>query len=197
MSLQDKMKADRNALDELVAKIPGFRGYKEREVRRDADRVLRQHVSQLLEEQRKRLNELQVQLLDEGQVDLLDDLERIGTKVQGVINRLKTAAYGYAGLFDAVKVNEEQLDALYRFDEKLLNLVAELREALDGLGEALDAGEELGEALKHLKRTVDGLGRTVRKREKVVVGEVLPEPPAQAPAEAAVEGEPEGTPPTE
>lgn len=195
MSLKDKMKADRNALDELVAKIPGFRGYKEREVRRDADRVLRQHVSQLLEEQRKRLNELQVQLLEGGQVDLLDDLERIGTKVQGVINRLKTAAYGYAGLFDAVKVNEEQLDALYRFDEKLLNLVAELRDALDGLGEALDAGEELGRALKHLQRTVDGLSRTVRKREKVVVGEALPEPPAPAPAEAPAEGEPAG--PTE
>jgi hypothetical protein len=195
MSLKDKMKADRNALDELVAKIPGFRGYKEREVRRDADRVLRQHVSGLLEEQRKRLNELQLQLLEGGRVDLLDDLERVGTKVQGVINRLRTAAYGYAGLFDAVKVNEEQLDALYRFDEKLLSLVGDLRDALDRLGEALDVGEDLGGALKHLKKAADGLASTVRKREEVVVGEVLPDLPAQEEAEAP--GEPEGTPPNE
>ncbi|MGQ9713200.1 MAG: hypothetical protein ACUVST_00395 [Anaerolineae bacterium] len=187
------MKADRNALDELVAKIPGFRGYKEREVRRDADRVLRQHISALLEEERKRLNGLQLQLLEGGRVDLLDDLERVGTKVQGVINRLRTAAYGYAGLFDAVKVNEEQLDALYRFDEKLLTLVDGLRDALDRLGEVLDAGEDLERALKHLKQVVDGLASTVRKREEVVVGEVLPETPAQPEAEDS--DEPEGTPP--
>ncbi|MGC8837488.1 MAG: hypothetical protein ACP5UM_03630 [Anaerolineae bacterium] len=193
MSLRDKMKADRNALDALVAQIPGFRGYKERELRRDADRVLRQHVAQLLEEQRKRLNELQLQLLEGGRVDLLDDLERVGTKVQGVINRLRTAAYGYAGLFDAVKVNEEQLDALYRFDEKLLNLVGEVRSALDHLGGALDAGEDLGAALKRLKRAADGLASTVRKREEVVVGEVLPDVPAETEAEAPEEAE--GTPP--
>lgn len=193
MGLKDKMKADRNALDELVAKIPGFRGYKEREVRRDADRVVRQHVSALLEEERKRLNGLQLQLLEEGRVDLLDDLERVGTKVQGVINRLRTAAYGYAGLFDAVKVNEEQLDALYRFDEKLLALVGDLRGALDRLGEVLDAGEDLERALKHLRRVVDRLASTVRKREEVVVGEVLPETPVQPEAEDS--DEPEGTPP--
>ncbi len=194
MGLKDKMKADRNALEELVAKIPGFRGYKERELRRDADRVLRQHVSALLEEQRKRLNEVQLRLLEGGRVDLLDDLERFGTKVQGVINRLRTAAYGYAGLFDAVKVNEEQLDALYRFDEKLLSLVDDLRDALDRLGEALDAEEDLGGALKRLKRAVDGLASTVRKREEAVVGEVLLDLPA---GEAETPAEPEGTPPSE
>lgn len=193
MGLKDKMKADRNALDELVAKIPGFRGYKEREVRRDADRVLRQHISALLEEERKRLNGLQLQLLERGRVDLLDDLERVGTKVQGVINRLRMAAYGYAGLFDAVKVNEEQLDALYRFDEKLLTLVDGLRDALDRLGEVLDAGEDLERALKHLKQVVDSLASTVRKREEVVVGEVLSETPAQPEAEDS--DEPEGMPP--
>ncbi|MBC7224419.1 MAG: hypothetical protein H5T59_09145, partial [Anaerolineae bacterium] len=177
MSLRDKMEADRNALEELVAKIPGFRGYKERETRRDADRVLRQHISRLLEEQRTRLNQLQLEVLSLGRVDLLDDLERVGTKVQGVVNRLRTAAYGYAGLFDAVKVDEEQLDALYRFDEGLINLVGQVRDALDDLTDALEAGEELGEVLKGVRETVDRLASTVRGREAVILGEALPDLP--------------------
>lgn len=177
MSLRDKMEADRNALDALVAKIPGFQGYKDRETRRDADRVLRQHISRLLEEQRTRLNQLQLEVLSLGRIDLLDDLERVGTRVQGVVNRLRTAAYGYAGLFDAVKVNEEQLEALYQFDEGLINLVGQMRDALDHLTEVLEARQELGEALKNLRETVDRLASTVRGREAVILGEALPDLP--------------------
>ncbi|MGQ9585365.1 MAG: hypothetical protein ACUVXG_08190 [Anaerolineae bacterium] len=183
MDLKDKLKADRNALDELVAKIPGFRGYKEREIRRDADRLIRQHVSRLLEEQRKRLSEIQAQLVEAGRIDLLDDLERLGTRVQGVINKLKTAAYGYAGLFDAVKVNEEQLDALYRFDQGLLDLVAEIRDALDSLAEAVESEAGLAAPLKVLRSAVGRLSSTVRKREAAILEGQLPDLPERPAAE--------------
>jgi len=194
MGLTDKLKADRNTLDALVATIPGFRGYKEREIRRDADKLVRRHVSSLLEEQRKRLSDIQVELLEAGRFDLLDDLERIGTKVHGVLNRLKTAAYGYAGLFDAVKVNEEQLDALYRFDLGLLDLVGDFRDALDRLEEAVTAKEDLVAPVDAVKSVVDGLAATVRGRERVVLGEALPdlpEPSAEEPPEQEAAGDSE------
>jgi len=196
MGLTDKLKADRNTLDALVATIPGFRGYKEREIRRDADKLVRRHVSGLLEEQRKRLSDIQVELLEAARFDLLDDLERIGTKVHGVLNRLKTAAYGYAGLFDAVKVNEEQLEALYCFDLGLLDLVADFRDALDRLEEAVAAKEDLAAPVHAVKSVVDGLAATVRGRERVVLEEALPdlsEPSAEEPPEQEAAGDPETT----
>jgi hypothetical protein len=41
----------RGSLESLMAKIPGFRGYKEMTDRRAADRMMREHIVKLLKEQ--------------------------------------------------------------------------------------------------------------------------------------------------
>ena len=173
MDLTDKLKAGRNALEELVSRIPGFEGYKEKEIRRDADHLVRQHVTRLLQGQHGRLSGLQVELLEAGKFDLLDDIERVGTKVLAVINRLKTASYGYAGLFDAVKVQEEQLEALYRFDHGLLRNVDEIQDAIDQVAEAVRSGEDLADPLRSLKSVTEELTTAVRGREEAVLGDGL------------------------
>jgi hypothetical protein len=126
-------------------------------------------VAGKLDEQRKRLTELQVQLVNQAQIQYVDDLDRAVTKLQLLIDRIKTASYGYAGLFDAVKVKEEQLDALYEFDSEMLGSVDEIADEVDHVSSAISAREGVGEAIVDLVGTVEAANRTFGRREEAIL----------------------------
>src|SRR5512135_459240 len=108
--LTEKIQAGQSKLEDLAKRVPGYAGYKAKEQRREADKLLRLHVAHKYEDQLKRLNELQLTLTSRGQLVPLMTLERAGIKLQLLIDRLRNASYGYAGLFDAVKIDEAALD---------------------------------------------------------------------------------------
>jgi len=72
MDLRQKVTEALGGLEQLVAKIPGYKGYKEKEMRREADKLLRAHLARQFEEQRRRNPDMQKQLISSGQVGLLD-----------------------------------------------------------------------------------------------------------------------------
>jgi hypothetical protein len=145
------------------ARIPGYRGYAERELRREADKLLRNYVAQAYETQRVRLLELQATLTRGKQLGTVGALERPVSKLQRLIDRLKTASQGYAGWFDAVSVQTEELDQLYQFDYALLAGSDELTAQVDALLQASKEGkdisaaiEDAGDLLEQLNQKLDG-----------------------------------------
>src|SRR5512136_415463 len=114
--LLDRISKTRGGLEKLADSIPGYKGYKEKEMRREADSLLRETLARKYEEQWLRLNGVQKRLLASGGIEYLDDVESAANKLRGFIDKLKTAAMGYSGFFDAVKVKEDALDKLYEFD---------------------------------------------------------------------------------
>ncbi len=155
MDLHEVIEAGLGGLEKLAKKIPGYKGYKEKELRREADKLLRMEVAGKLDDQRKRLSELQMQLISQVQIEFVDDLERAVIKLQRLIDRIKTASYGYGGLFDAVKVKEEQLDALYEFDNRMLGYVEQIAAGVDHAESAIAAKEGVGVAIAELVVTVE------------------------------------------
>jgi len=158
--LTERVQSSQNKLDSLVSRIPGYAGYKAKEQRREADKLLRLHVAAQYQEQMNRLNEMQYALTSGGQLRLILVLERAVMKLQLLIDRIKTASYGYAGLFDAVKVDEEVLDRLYDFDESMLDGADELATLLSNLQDAaasdalsLADGNQLVGLLEELNNT--------------------------------------------
>jgi hypothetical protein len=169
MDLREKVTEALGGLEQLVAKIPGYKGYKEKEMRREADKLLREHLARQFEEQRRKITKLQKQLIKSGQVALLDDLEEGVMKLQNLIDRLKTASYGYAGFFDAIKVKEAQLDALYEFDNALMDEVPRVAEGINNVSEAIVAKEGVAEAIADLMSTIQGVNDTFSKRQDVIL----------------------------
>jgi hypothetical protein len=169
MDLREKVTEALGGLEQLVAKIPGYKGYKEKEMRREADKLLREHLARQFEEQRRSITNLQKQLIDARQVGLLDDLESGVMKLQFLIDRLKTASYGYAGFFDAVKVKEEQLDALYDFDNALTDEVPNVAAVISRVSAAIAAKEGMAEAIADLVSTIQGVNNTFNKRQDVIL----------------------------
>lgn len=168
----EDIKSSRSGLEKLLASIPGLKGYMEKEWRRNSDKLLREHVAQLLDEQRRRITELQQQLVAGGKITLLDDLGRAETKLNGLIDRIKTASYGYAGFFDAVHVDEAELEALYAFDYTLITEAGKIGEAISSVEAAMDDEEGPGAAIKELTATVEAARATWNKRESAITGAV-------------------------
>jgi hypothetical protein len=171
MDYRRSVEGERGGLEGLFSKIPGYRGYKQKENRRAADKLLREHVAGQLDEQRRRLVELQRDMLEGGGLLMLDDMERAVTKVQKLADKIRTASYGYAGLFDAVKVEEQDLDTLYVFDEDMLAHVSNIQSAIDALGTAMQTeGGDVQGALRTVVSASDEAETTWRKRTETITG---------------------------
>ena len=168
MDIPDRVRDARSALERLEGAIPGFAGYKEREMRREADRLLRSHLAGGFQQQRGRLTDLQTRLSDAGQLRVVLALERCMMRLQLLIDRLKTAAYGYGGWFDAVKVKEKELDVLYSFDDALHAGVEEVAEWVQKLAVVTEEQVLLAVA-EDLASALEDLNGAFSKRQDVIL----------------------------
>ena len=184
--LTSQIKDQRGGFAKILSKIPGFKGYMEKETRRDADKIVRDVVAARFTDQLDRLSELQTDMLSNGGFEFVDDVEQSAVKLRTFIDRVKTAPRGYAGLFDAVQVKEDQLDQLYNFDYQLLSEADGLAMAIDqcrialgvmsappaaeGAAPAPTGPEALKPAMNAVKRICTGLNDLYDKRQHVLVG---------------------------
>jgi hypothetical protein len=159
----------RGTLETLAGKIPGYHGYKEKEMRREADKLLRLHLAERFQEQRSKLSNIQNNLASEGKLEDLGLLERVMLQLQLLIDRLKVAEYGYAGLFDAVRVKEEHLDALYMYDNALTISVDQLADIMDKLAIAAMAGEEVRSTANDALLLLQELNTTLDRRKDAIL----------------------------
>lgn len=168
----EKVKDSRTALEKLTDFIPGWGGYQERQTRRKADQVLRQTLAEKLAAQRRELDVVQKDLISHGRVDLVDDVGSAVTQLQTFIDRVRVASYGYSGLFDAVKINQAELEQMYNFDVALLEYVGRLQAAIGHLGELVPTGEGLAQPIRIIQDICREANNTFDQREHVILGSV-------------------------
>jgi len=165
MDFLDRVKGAMGGLEKFVAAVPGYKGYKEKELRREADKLLRDHLVRQFEAQQRRLNDQKLQLLSAGLMELMDDLDRASTRLESFIIKIRTAGQGYAGFFDAIKVKEAELEALYRFDNALLEGVPRLEASISHLANAITAREGVPQAIADLVALTGELNDTWARRQ--------------------------------
>jgi len=62
---------------------------------------------------------------------------------------VRTASYGYAGLFDAIKIKEEELATIYQYDSALLEKGATVSAAIDNVESSIGT-DGLPASIRHL-----------------------------------------------
>lgn len=176
----DAAKERMGAIERLLKGLPGIRGYVDKELRRDADKRLRELIAQELEVQKQALLEVQRLLLENKGLLWLDNIDQAVQKLQTLADRIKTASYGYAGLFDPVKVREEALDALHRFDQALANRVVDVRMAVAALSKAVSENGDIGDATRKLTSLLADLNNLYSKRHEAILSPGLLDTPGYA-----------------
>jgi hypothetical protein len=167
----DRIRNDETAFQQLLEAIPGFDGYREREIRRAADKLVREHLVAELDRVRDTVRATTAERARAADLDGLAELDRLERLLGKVRDNLRFADYGYTGFFDAVKIKEQQLDALYEYDISLRDQIAKCAEATGALAGTEPAG--LKGLLKLAEAAVRELQTMVDRRGEVAAGLVL------------------------
>ena len=166
----EKVKGQVDPFKKLASYIPGFNGYVERQNRRDADKLLRDTVARRFEEQWKRVSNLQNDLVSNGMIEYVDDMEKAAIQLRTFIDKISTAPRGYSGMFDAVKINEAELTAVYQFDAAFFDLADQVSHAIDNVEASLGDQTALPAAIRNLTTLTRLAVETYNKRTEAVTG---------------------------
>lgn len=149
----------KESIQGLMMKVPGYKGYAEKENRRDADKELRMAISAAYTSQVTRITRLQERLINRGDFAATEQLDRVITRLQHLADRIRTASYGYTPLFERNEtLDETMLDRLYTFDLEMANGIDGIASLINDLSEKSEVeqtGEELLAKLDELHRTFD------------------------------------------
>lgn len=137
-------------LTKLISLIPGFSGYVNRENRRAADKLVRETVARRFDELGRRISNLQSELVTVGKIEFVDDMEKAAIQLRTFSDKIRTAPRGYAGVFDAVKINEKELEQLYNFDLAFFDLATEIGRGIDNVEASLGDDNALPAAIRNI-----------------------------------------------
>ncbi len=160
-----------NLPEKIASFIPGFRGYKEKELRRESDRLIRNHLYMKLTIEKNDLRDIEQKLADRRYFDVLTDMDRLVAKMDRVVEKVNHASYGYSGFFDAVKVKEGNLDHMIAFDSKLIDGITALATEIDGLKSDLASGAttNLKTRIQSVTDKLESLENTFDQRNEVIM----------------------------
>jgi hypothetical protein len=159
---------------EALDRIPGYRGYRLKEERRDADRRVRAEVADAYATELARVERIGRDLANARRLGEIGAVERASQAIRHYIDRVRSVTPGYGGLFGDRDIDGVALDQLRLFDEGLLVGVEEIRPSLDLLEQAFAAGEPLGPPADALSRTIEEqLTRLDRRNEVIETGKAL------------------------
>ncbi len=167
--IYERVEGQQDFFTKILAKIPGFKGYVERGDRRMSDKNLRDKVADSFESLYARVSSLQRDLIGQGQIKYIDDLEAAAIKLRQFIDRVRTASYGYSGIFDAIKIRQDELTTVYEYDYALLALGDEVSSAVDNVETSIGT-DGLDAAIRHLVSVSQQCVEAFNKRSEVLKG---------------------------
>jgi hypothetical protein len=158
--------------ERIAAALPGFRGYKEKELRRESDKLIRNNLTLKLSKDKDNVRDISQRIADKRYLDVLPNIDRLTAKMDRITEKVNHASYGYAGFFDIVKIKEENLDRMITFDNQLLDEVDALTASIEDLKTQLLSGNysNLNDKIQTVSDKFELLEDTFDQREQVILG---------------------------
>jgi hypothetical protein len=167
-----KVKGERGLLEKIMGYVPGYRGYKEKELRRESDRLVRMEAVNRLKAaktafRRAFANPSAVQKLTGDDTFRFD---AFNSRLDRVTQRIDRAVAGYAGMFDAVKVKEDKLDSVIQHDVSVIEKAEAVKTDVEKAN-SIEAGtDEWRAAMDAVISKVEELDRLVDERSSLLRG---------------------------
>lgn len=166
MDIKERAEKQKNWIEKGLHKIPGFKGYYERELRRDSDKLQRDFIVLKLNEGLTDFREMIKDVTRKGDLKMLTEYGDIQKYYEKVINNIKYSDRGYTGFFDLIKVKETELDEIYEKDLEIVESVMEFTGSLDMLKDVSSNSEKL----KKIRESLEGIEESYEKRNKILKG---------------------------
>ena len=167
-----KVKRERGLLEKIMSYIPGYRGYKEKELRRESDRLVRMEAVNRLKAAKDSLRSSLTSPLVTQKISGEDSykLDTLIYRLDRVTQRIDRAVAGYAGIFDAIKVREDKLDEILEHDLKLIESADEIKGDVEKMVNLEPGTDDWRKALEGLVAKVGELDNLVDRRANILRG---------------------------
>jgi len=169
--LEREQESDR-LLERIMLQLPGFRGYKVREDRREADKIIRDYLYRALKSARDDLMGCFQLLSNAGTPELMESTNQLIAKLDRVAEKVNRASYGYSGFFDSVRIEAPQLDQMVAYDTQMIEAARKLADSISNFKMELSQGkfEDTRNVESGLETSISQLEATFDKRKQVIEG---------------------------
>jgi len=169
--LYGKAKEEMRILEKILTEVPGFRGYKEKELRRESDKLVRNSIYRRLSGARSDLKEAFQTLSDQHLHEALAKMDKLVMEIDRVNEKVNHASYGYAGFFNILKIDEEKLEKMLAFDNGLIGHVNKICEEARAFKKEVSQGrfEKVMDQIKELNESLDSLEELFDTRKETIL----------------------------
>lgn len=171
-NLYEKAKKEMRLTEKILAELPGFRGYKQKELRRETDKLIRNHIYQKLTQAKNNIKETFQKLANQPQPEILTSMDKLVMKIDRITEKINHATYGYSGFFNILKIQEEKLDKMIDFDTKLIEHTQNILNQTQTFKQEItnQKFEKTKEHIQKLNNSLDTLEQTFDQRSETVLG---------------------------
>lgn len=113
----------KNVFDKIGSLIPGYKGYADRDGRRNCDKILRDSISAQLSESEKNIYSQMKEALKIKDKSKMNELDEVRKETNTFLSRVKFAPYGVTGFFSDNQIKENELFSIYQYDFDLAESV--------------------------------------------------------------------------
>ncbi len=110
------MDRKKNIFQKIGLLIPGYRGYAEREGRRNCDKILRDGIVVKLTGIEKILYDKMSEAMKQKDKELMKTIEETRKEINTFISKVKFAPHGATAFFTDRQIKEDELYNIYQFD---------------------------------------------------------------------------------
>lgn len=157
-------------LAKLLKLIPGYHGYKNKEERRETDRLVREKAVRELEQAEDKLIEALEPAVDVGNRNLMSILEKSRGEVRNFVTKLKTAEHGYAPGWNIVAIREKEIEAAIATDAEIVLESIEIKKVAEDIADKIFIGEDVSVKVRDVLKLVNNLKKKFEERIDILTG---------------------------
>ena len=168
--VKKKIQANRDLVDRITVKFPGFRGYVEKAESYDADRILRNLLSDRIQGFKNEIHAKCAELEKKQDRANLPDLDALSIQMETVIKKCRYADFGAASTASGITISEDDKNRLLEYDWRLISSLDDLEKDVSAVRAA--APENPGEVISRIADTLGKFEKNFDERKNVLL-EVL------------------------
>lgn len=148
--------------------IPGYGGYRDKERRRESDRLARETLARDYNERADRLGRIASRLANERKIQAMKYVDDPHQQLSHFISRLRTATYGYAPLFSEQQVDGAALDQIAEFDRAMADQLDALDDQIERLEQSDPQSDDFQVASRGVLEIIQSLHQRFDRRAEVI-----------------------------
>jgi hypothetical protein len=132
-NVKKKIQENRDLIDRITAKFPGFKGYVERAESYSADKIVRDLIVDRLQGFKGDINAKSSELERKEERGNLRDLESVSIKMETLVKKCQHADFGKTALLSGVTISEDDKNRLLEYDWRLITALDDLDKGMKDL----------------------------------------------------------------